>query len=1146
MSHFLNYFKNLHPVQDSQSLSIKFPVNNYFDFVSQYDLFKLQEIDLFEQELVYDLGKRLNLVIPRTSFAQILFDYSNTGVYTMKQAFDQVFLDHNHLEDSVIVMFDTTEEDEYSIKYLYDEELDEETENHLGTVLKLLKDGDENTIFKYFDINYLSRFETLRILLKASVDFVIAENLRFIYNKTRGKLYPILDEANILNMRQKGKDKNLKKMALLIKKNPAIQQKTETILARLNDQYNGIVQFHKKSLKKYRRLMNQIIYRLKINLVSDFFSKNVYKKIQNTSNPKKLKSKKFSSTPVSLNSEFFLKNHPDLKLKFKNNQIFLPAGNHTLKKSLTIPRGTALKILAGARIKVFPQVSLICHSPVYITGNGDNPVVIEPAKSDSPFGVFAFIGQHQYPSEIFFLDYSGSSNTIISGSSYTGGLYFQDMDIKIVNSKIKQIFSDSGIYTNGCSVNLKNNQFQENESDHLYLKNSQGTVKENLFIHSGDQTGTDGLKVVHSDLLVQENQFKKFPDKGIIIGQYSNCIFYKNNFLSNKMGLAVKDSSNALVFSNTFIDNQIGISSYQKNPAFKGGRLYILDNSFRDNTTNSTYDRYSIIFLLEKYINLQDEISKNIRENRDLFLASIFKQLRSRFPVQDNRIETMRIGIHQAQINEPERIIFIRLPAGSDPIQKISFKSKLSQSSVFLKPILQGITGSKNAEAEQIHNNSNYNFKNFIFFGKINLIHDYLSKEYDLYITDSNLALISINSANKSGQINQIKNEPKIPCTIDYLPSNPVHPGQIVPQKFFAKIEGRGQKWPKWKYGFILDRAAKLEGMEQAKKWVLESSFVEKSLMRSKITFDLLRSFTADSNLPGIAPQSRFVEVILNQDYQGIYLLTEHINKNFLNLENFDKNEKNNALLYRARNRNANFTTINTELIKNNTYKYFPGNRQPESKASDPIMSWHSGFAQRHPDPDQYGEYWESIEELVKFAARSSDELFQKDIFNILEMDNFINLWILIQLTDDTDGIFQNRYIARARGKKAKWYFIPWDKDGVFGRNYKMEKRPFNQLLSSPLFNRCMKMDIFKNSLIKRWQELTNTGIISAEKIFKMIEANQQTIKHSWRRNFQKWEVVASIYPDNLDYLQEIDYLKTWIKKRIEWLDKYFEDLLKK
>lgn len=1157
ISHFENYFKKFQPIQTKQPLSIRFPANNCFNQVRQYDLFQLQEIDLFEQELVYDLGKRLHLYIPKTQVVQILFDYSCYGLYTLKQAFDKVFLDQHHLDDSIIFRFNKSEKDKYSLSYLYDEQLDEETRIHLEQFLKLLEIGDKNLLIKYFDLDYLTRFEALRRLLKARMNFVIAENLRYIYSKSRGKLYPILDEANILNMRCKSKNQELKKLTHLIKNDPVFQQRTDTIITRLSNQSKEIIQFHNKSEKKFRGLMRHIIYRLKINLVSEFFSKNIYKKILTDSFPKyritkkslpynhPLKSVKYYLDQQLLTTDFIVKNDPDFNLELEKNEIVLSPGIHILKRSLIIPYGTVLKISAGARIKVLPQVSLICYSPVLINGSREEPVVIEAFENNDPFGVFAFIGHNHSQSEIYFLDYSGSSTASISGSSFTGGIYFQDMDVKIFNSKIHHIHSSSGIKANGCSIFLKNNQFQPIFSDHLYLENCQGTIEENIFFYNGEESGIDGLKIVHSDLLVKNNQFEKFQDKGIIISQNSHCIFFKNDFRFNVTGLAVKDSSSALIFSNSFFNNRIGISSYQKNPAFEGGRLYILDNTFENNNTNLTHDRHSFVFLPPKSLSLKIKISKSIEDQKHFRLSSVFNHLKHQFPFQNNQIQSLQIGDHPANINEREKTIFVRLPFNSPPNQKISFECKLKNTHIYITPLLQGIQENKEKTEEIIKNHSTYDFGAFIFLGKISLKNKYLSKEYDLYITNSNLALITINTRNKSGQINEIKNEPKIPCTIGYLPSNPKNNSPVAFQKFFGRIEGRGQKWPKWKYGFILDRTVRLEDMARAKKWVLESSFVEKSLMRSKITFDLLRQFQSGSDQTRISPRSTFVEVILNQKYNGIYLLTEHINKNFIDLEDFDKNEKYNAFLYRAKNRNANFTSNNFEPVKDNIYSYFPGEKQPVSKADDPIRGWHSGFAQRHPDPDQYGEHWEAIEDLSKFLALAPDELFQSEVFNVLDMNSYINLWILIQLTDDTDGIFQNRYMARSKGNKTKWIFIPWDKDGVLGRNYKMEKRPYNEWLTSPLFERCMKLDIFKNSFIKRWEELTNTGIISTDNIFKMIKTNKERLKDCWQRNFQKWPAHDTVYPDSLDFDQEIDFLKTWIGKRIKWLDQYLNELAK-
>ena len=420
---------------------------------------------------------------------------------------------------------------------------------------------------------------------------------------------------------------------------------------------------------------------------------------------------------------------------------------------------------------------------------------------------------------------------------------------------------------------------------------------------------------------------------------------------------------------------------------------------------------------------------------------------------------------------------------------------------------------------------------------------NYQIQEYDLYVGDSKLALFTIDTRNKNGVFKVIKNEPKIACQIGYFPSNVPSQQDIALKEFSARIEGRGQKRPKWKYGFTLDRSASLEGMGQARKWVLESSFVDKSLMRSKIAFDLLEQFRDDKSSPLIAPQSRFVEVILNRDYVGVYLLLEHIDKGFIGLEDFDKNEPFNALLFRAENRNANFSSVNTHPLKNDVYKYFPGKQQPAFKTDDPVKGWHSGFSQRHPDFEKYGEHWEAIEEFSRFAAKSPDSLFHQQVFKRLDRQSFIDLWILIQLIDDSDGLYQNRYIAKHKGEQAKWIIFPWDKDGIFGRNYKMDKRPYNEWLSTPLFGRCFTMASFRNAFIRKWRKLVDSGVISTDNIFKMIEQNADILEDSRERNFMRWPTDGSHYPDNWDFHREIAYMKTWTTKRIEWLDNYLRQV---
>jgi spore coat protein CotH len=282
----------------------------------------------------------------------------------------------------------------------------------------------------------------------------------------------------------------------------------------------------------------------------------------------------------------------------------------------------------------------------------------------------------------------------------------------------------------------------------------------------------------------------------------------------------------------------------------------------------------------------------------------------------------------------------------------------------------------------------------------------------------------------------------------------------------------------------------------------------------------------------------------LDGQYQGLYLLLEHIDDDFLDLESFDKNEDHNSLLYRAHNLNANFTAVNTHPQESPLFRHYAGSRQLGDKDRDPIFGWHSGFAQRHPEPERFGDYYQPLERFVRFAALSTDIRFQREIFNRLDMERYVDLWIFTQLLDDSDGLFQNRYLARRRGNGETWYFVPWDKDGVMGRGFDMTRRPHDQWLTTPLFQRCLQIPGFRTALSSRWDQLRKEGIISMESLVRAIDNIAALIASAQQRNFAKWPPDMPQYPDSATFSNEIEFMKEWLQRRIEWLDNRFGQLV--
>ena len=89
------------------------------------------------------------------------------------------------------------------------------------------------------------------------------------------------------------------------------------------------------------------------------------------------------------------------------------------------------------------------------------------------------------------------------------------------------------------------------------------------------------------------------------------------------------------------------------------------------------------------------------------------------------------------------------------------------------------------------------------------------------------------------------------------------------------KIRGRGNStwsYPKKPYALKLDKKAKILGMPKHKRWCLLANWMDRTLMRNDVTFQIARQ-------TGLAwtPRGQFVEVILNGTHMGNYYLCEQI-----------------------------------------------------------------------------------------------------------------------------------------------------------------------------------------------------------------------------------------------------------------------------
>ncbi len=90
-----------------------------------------------------------------------------------------------------------------------------------------------------------------------------------------------------------------------------------------------------------------------------------------------------------------------------------------------------------------------------------------------------------------------------------------------------------------------------------------------------------------------------------------------------------------------------------------------------------------------------------------------------------------------------------------------------------------------------------------------------------------------------------------------------------------TSIRGRGNSsWiqPKKPYALKLDKKQQIMGMPKHKRWVLIANYLDNSFMRNEIAFYLSEQFGMDWTVHG-----EFVDLILNNEYKGLYWLGEAI-----------------------------------------------------------------------------------------------------------------------------------------------------------------------------------------------------------------------------------------------------------------------------
>jgi hypothetical protein len=361
-----------------------------------------------------------------------------------------------------------------------------------------------------------------------------------------------------------------------------------------------------------------------------------------------------------------------------------------------------------------------------------------------------------------------------------------------------------------------------------------------------------------------------------------------------------------------------------------------------------------------------------------------------------------------------------------------------------------------------------------------------------------------------------IVSDPKVACTVRMI-LPPGMTGNIGALSGLVRIHGGvSQGYPKKSYGLTLETPVQWLGMRESAHWVLNAAFIDRSLMRHKLSYDLFRSLSAAGG-KHYSAESRFVEMHLNGRYNGAYLLMERVDRALLELRSYDSNAPSHACIYKAVDHAANFSQ--------------PG---------------HAGYEQREPDP-LAKPYWAPLDDFNRFASRAADAEFydpQKGVAPRLDIRNAIDFQLLVLLTSNVDGITKNFIFARdavvTNAPVPRFFFVPWDYDATFGRNWDATRVDPTAWLSNHLFDRLHGYAAFRKKFVARWKQLREREF-SVATIHRLIDDNARMLGDAARRNAVRWRTLDGPYPDRLTFEEDLAQMKEWVVARVKWLDAEIE-----
>ena len=379
---------------------------------------------------------------------------------------------------------------------------------------------------------------------------------------------------------------------------------------------------------------------------------------------------------------------------------------------------------------------------------------------------------------------------------------------------------------------------------------------------------------------------------------------------------------------------------------------------------------------------------------------------------------------------------------------------------------------------------------------------------------DSGLPIVVINSENKT-EIKDKENWIPAQMTIDGI-------GQFDNYEGTIGIRGRGNStwsYPKKPYALKLDTKSEILGMPSHKRWVLLANYMDRTLMRNYIAFEISKRTGLEWTVRG-----QFVEVVLNGTHLGNYYLCEHI-----------KGDENRVNITEMKSSDIDEVGITGGYLLELDRHYDERNKFRSDICDLPVMIKEPEEDVLQPKQFKYiKKYINKIEKILY----TSDYVTTKEYTSYIADTTFIDWWFVMELTCNSEAASPGScYFYKERSELLKAGPV-WDFDwGTFVSSTSFCAKDamwYPQLFKDPAFVKKVK---------ERWAKFKPLF----EDISLSLSAETRRLAVSAELNDEMWSLSNSVEVNGDERMSHRDavlnYLRRNYNNRIIWLDSQIQQL---